>query len=221
MLTLARADHEYTRLLNTLEENRNIIVLENAEEWEDDEKPPQPTAGEKLRVPGSIVSIAERLDDELTRSLQHVDPHTAEYIERLSDEQALYTNIIRGLLYTEDLKKDTALEVPQENINRLVMRRLEHIYFKVRSVIPIYRILVNLSPPACTSRYHPRRECVETHSCQVGLGDNSSKHIFGHGCSSANIEHLSFQEQPRHHPSESLSLPSLLLCSSRPILQSS
>lgn len=113
-----------------------MIVLENAEEWEDDEKPPQPTAGDKIRIPGSIVSIAERLDDELTRSLQHVDPHTAEYIERLSDEQALYTNIIRGLLYVETLKKDTTLEVPQENLNRLVMRRLEHIYFKVSCPLP-------------------------------------------------------------------------------------
>ena len=108
-----------------------MVVLENAEEWEDDERPPQPTAGEKLRIPGSIVSIAERLDDELTRSLQHIDPHTAEYIERLSDDQALYTNIIRGLLYIENLKSDTTLEVGQENANRLVMRRLEHIYFKV------------------------------------------------------------------------------------------
>ena len=127
-----RADLEYSRLLTTLEENRNMVVLENAEEWEDDEKPPQPTAGEKLRIPGSIVSIAERLDDELTRSLQHIDPHTAEYIERLSDEQALFTNIIRGLMYIEDLKKDSTLDVGQENANRLVMRRLEHVYFKVR-----------------------------------------------------------------------------------------
>ena len=111
-----------------------MVVLENAEEWEDDEKPPQPTAGEKLRIPGSIVSIAERLDDELTRSLQHIDPHTAEYIERLSDEQALYTNIIRGLMYIEDLKKDSTLNVDQENANRLVMRRLEHVYFKVRAL---------------------------------------------------------------------------------------
>lgn len=128
---MIRANNEYTRLLSTLEENRDMIVLENAEEWEDDEKPPQPTAGEKLRIPGSIMSVAERLDDELTRSLQHVDPHTGEYIERLSDEQALYTNIIRGLLYTEELKRDSTLDVSQENINRLVMRRLEHIYFKV------------------------------------------------------------------------------------------
>lgn len=108
-----------------------MVVLENAEEWEDDEKPPQIPNDEKLRIPGSIVSIIERLDDELTRSLQHIDPHTAEYIERLSDEQALYTNIVRGLLYVEDLKKDVKLESSQENANRVVMRRLEHIYFKV------------------------------------------------------------------------------------------
>ncbi len=121
-----------------------MVVLENAEEWEDDEKPPQPTAGEKLRIPGSIVSIVERLDDELTRSLQHIDPHTAEYIERLSDEQALHTNIIRALLYVEDLAKDSKLGVPQENANRVVMRRLEHIYFKV--CIVIYRNPAELTP---------------------------------------------------------------------------
>ena len=112
-----------------------MVVLENAEEWQAEEKPPQPTTGHKLRNPGSIVSIVERLDDELTRSLQHIDPHTAEYIERLSDEQALHTNIIRALLYVEDLARDPKLETPQENANRVVMRRLEHIYFKVRNHI--------------------------------------------------------------------------------------
>lgn len=106
-------------------------MVENAEEWEDVEKPPQPAAGELLKIPGSIVSIAERLDDELTRSLQHVDPHTAEYIERLSDEQALYNNILRALLYTENLQTIDKLETPQDAANRIVMRRLEHVYFKV------------------------------------------------------------------------------------------
>ncbi len=113
-----------------LEANRDIVIVENAEAWEDDEKLPQVSAGEKLKVPGSVVSIVERLDDELTRSLQHIDPHTAEYIERLTDEQALYNKILRGMLYVEELKKDAALEVPQESVNRVVMRRVEHIYFK-------------------------------------------------------------------------------------------
>ena len=126
-----RAENEYSKLFGMLEEHRNMVVVENAEEWEDDEKPPQPAAGELLKIPGSIVSIAERLDDELTRSLQHIDPHTAEYIERLTDEQALYSNILRALLYIEDLQKNEKLETPQDGANRLVMRRLEHIYFKV------------------------------------------------------------------------------------------
>jgi translation initiation factor 3 subunit C len=126
------AEQEFGTLLKVLEANPDLVVIETAEEWEDDEKAPTPAPGEKLKIPGSIVSYVERLDDELTRSLQHIDPHTAEYIERLSDEGALYNNIVRTLLYIESLRKDETLQVPQESANRIVMRRLEHIYFKVR-----------------------------------------------------------------------------------------
>ena len=125
------AEQEFGTLLQVLESNPELVVVENAEEWEDDEKAPTITPGQKFKIPGSIVSYVERLDDELTRSLQHIDPHTAEYIDRLSDEGALYNNIVRALLYTEGLRKDTTLEISQESLNRVVMRRLEHVYFKV------------------------------------------------------------------------------------------
>lgn len=126
------AERELTLLLDTLEKNQDYIVFENAEEWEDDEKPPTLNPGEKyIKVAGSIVSYVERLDDELTRSLQAIDPHTSEYIERLQDEGGLYNIIFRGLLYYEYLKKDASLEVPQDSLNRIVMRRLEHVYYKV------------------------------------------------------------------------------------------
>jgi translation initiation factor 3 subunit C len=125
------AEQEFGNLLKVLEANRELVVIENAEEWEDDDKQPTIAAGEKFKIPGSIVSYVERLDDELTRSLQHIDPHTAEYIDRLSDEGALYNNIVRTLLYTENLRKDETLQVPQDSLNRVVMRRLEHVYFKV------------------------------------------------------------------------------------------
>jgi translation initiation factor 3 subunit C len=125
------AEQEFGNLLKVLESNRELVVIENAEEWEEDDKAPTITEGEKFKIPGSIVSYVERLDDELTRSLQHIDPHTAEYIDRLSDEGALYNNIVRTLLYTESLKKDESLQVPQDSLNRIVMRRLEHVYFKV------------------------------------------------------------------------------------------
>ena len=151
---MGRADQEFGTLLEVLEENTDIVVLENAEPWEDDEKPPQAAPGEKLRIPGSIVSIIERLDDELTRSLQHIDPHTAEYIERLSDEQALYNKIFRTLLYIEQLKTDTKLELPQENTNRIVMRRVEHIYFKACES-PILLMSSSNFNIAISSSHHP------------------------------------------------------------------
>lgn len=119
-------------MLNTLESSRDIVVVEGAEEWEDDEKPPTITPGEIFKIPGSTVSFVERLDDELTRSLQHIDPHTSEYIERLTDEAALYQALVRTLVYVENLKRNPAIELPQDSLNRVVMRRLEHVYFKVK-----------------------------------------------------------------------------------------
>ena len=131
------AEREYTQLLATLEESKNYIVIEGAEEWEDDEKAPQPAAGETFRIPGSIVSLIERLDDELTRSLQQTDPHTAEYIERLGDEQLLYSDIVRSLIYAEKMKKMENNESRQDAINRVAIRRLEHVYFKPTTVVKI------------------------------------------------------------------------------------
>lgn len=140
------AEKELSSLLQVLEENRDYVVVENAEEWDDDEKPPSLQDGEKhIKVPGSIVSYIERLDDELVRSLQSIDPHTSEYIERLQDEGALYNIIFRGLLYYEYIRKDDSLETPQDSVNRIVMRRLEHVYFKVcKLTTPIPILLLTL-----------------------------------------------------------------------------
>ncbi|OAA51533.1 eukaryotic translation initiation factor 3 [Metarhizium rileyi] len=133
------AEKELSALLTVVENNKDYVVVENVEEWDDDEKPPALQPGEKyIKVAGSIVSYVERLDDELVRSLQSIDPHTSEYIERLQDEGALYNIILRGQLYYEHLRKDAALEIPQDSVNRIVMRRLEHVYFKPAQVIKTF-----------------------------------------------------------------------------------
>ncbi|KAH7140623.1 eukaryotic translation initiation factor 3 [Dactylonectria macrodidyma] len=133
------AEKELSALLEVLQESPEYIVVEHAEEWDDDEKPPSLQPGEKyIKVAGSVVSYVERLDDELVRSLQSIDPHTSEYIERLQDEGALYNIIFRGLLYYEALRKDEALETPQDSVNRIVMRRLEHVYFKPAQVVKTF-----------------------------------------------------------------------------------
>ncbi|CAK7218071.1 Translation initiation factor 3 subunit c [Sporothrix curviconia] len=132
------AEKELTLLFKILEKNNEYVVIENAEEWDDDDKPPTLEKGQSyIKIPGSIVSYLERLDDELVRSLQNIDPHTSEYIERLTDEGALYNTIALGQLYYETLRKDASLEIPQESLNRVVMRRLEHIYFKPSQVVKI------------------------------------------------------------------------------------
>lgn len=129
------AQREFTLLLETLEQNPWLVVIEGAEEWEDDDK--QPPTDKLLKVPGSIVSLLERLDDELTRSLQQTDPHTAEYIERLTDEQSLYDDIVRASMYYESLSKVADLAKQTDSLNRIVIRRLEHIYFKPIQVAKI------------------------------------------------------------------------------------
>ncbi|GAB7351424.1 hypothetical protein MBLNU459_g2091t1 [Dothideomycetes sp. NU459] len=131
------AQQEIATLLETLETNKNLVVIESAEEWEDDEKLPTIVDGETFKIPGSVISFVERLDDELTRVLQAVDPHTAEYVERLSDEGALYADIVRAQLYAERLMADPKLEASQDTVNRIIMRRLEHLYFKPSQVVLI------------------------------------------------------------------------------------
>jgi translation initiation factor 3 subunit C len=131
------AEREFSSLLQMLESSSSYVVTEAADEWEDDEKAPQPAPDEVFKIPGSIVSSIERLDDELTRSLQQTDPHTAEYIDRLGDEQLLYNDIVRSLIYIENVKKMDKVETAPDSANRIVMRRLEHIYFKPTQVVTI------------------------------------------------------------------------------------
>ncbi|KAF4553647.1 Eukaryotic translation initiation factor 3 subunit C [Elsinoe fawcettii] len=131
------AQNELSKLLEVLESSKNLIVTEAAEEWENDDKQPEIDPKVNFKIPGSIVSLAERLDDELTRVLQAVDPHTAEYVERLSDEGALYEVLVRTMIYCERISADASLDIPKETANRAVQRRLEHVYFKPAQVIAI------------------------------------------------------------------------------------
>jgi translation initiation factor 3 subunit C len=162
--------------LEILENTQEIVVIENAEEWEDDEKLPPIAPGEIFRIPGSVVSFAERLDDELTRSLQHIDPHTAEYVERLTDEALLYAQLLRALIYVEGLKKNASLELPQESLNRVVMRRLEHVYFKVSASTNHLQTPANISA-AVPGRHNHGGEQLEGDPGQPRLRSNPSRHL--------------------------------------------
>jgi len=110
--------------LTILEANPGYIVRENAPEEDDNDKDRTPQNGEPVLIQGSIVAFIDRLDDEFTKSLQNIDPHTTDYVDRLKDEVGLYTVIVRSNACFVRLEMTDA-------ISRTTMRRLEHLYFKV------------------------------------------------------------------------------------------
>ncbi|KAK3827447.1 MAG: eukaryotic translation initiation factor 3 subunit 8 N-terminus-domain-containing protein [Benniella sp.] len=115
-------------LLTILESNPGYVVKENVPDEDDVEKDRVPENGETVFIQGSIVAIVDRLDDEFTKSLQNIDPHTTDYVDRLKDEVGLYAVIVRSNAYFQKLEQIDA-------ICRTTTRRLEHLYFKPDVVI--------------------------------------------------------------------------------------
>ncbi|KAG5519192.1 hypothetical protein PMAC_002280 [Pneumocystis sp. 'macacae'] len=121
------AEADLKKLLDILETDFSYIVLEDAEEYNEDIAPVS-KEGETIKIRGSIISFVDKLDDELVRSLQNIDPHTTDYIDRLKDETGLYSIIYRVQIYLERINAG-------DNISRIILRRLEHIYYKPEQVI--------------------------------------------------------------------------------------
>ncbi|KAG0317212.1 Translation initiation factor 3 subunit c [Dissophora globulifera] len=115
-------------LLTILEANPGYVVKENVPDEDDGDKDRVYENGETVFIQGSIVAFVDRLDDEFTKSLQNIDPHTTDYVDRLKDEVGLYAVIVRSTAYFEKLEQTDA-------ICRTSMRRLEHLYFKPDVVI--------------------------------------------------------------------------------------
>ncbi|OBZ89495.1 Eukaryotic translation initiation factor 3 subunit C [Choanephora cucurbitarum] len=122
------AEGEFNLLLSILETTSSFIIREDAEELDHEDKDVKPTAGQVIQLRGSIVSFAERLDDDYIKSLQNTDPHSVDYIDRLRDETGLYATLVRTQLYYQKI----GLE---DGISRMIVRRLEHLYYKPEQVI--------------------------------------------------------------------------------------
>ncbi|KAJ3849720.1 eukaryotic translation initiation factor 3 subunit 8 N-terminus-domain-containing protein [Lentinula lateritia] len=123
------AQNEVDQLVAIVASNPAFIVQEITEDYDDlVERSPATEKGGIVRIRGSIISFIDRLDDEFTRSLQNIDPHGTEYVDRLKDEKTLYSTICRAQAFYEQTKQDDPL-------SRVIMRRLEHIYSKPDAVV--------------------------------------------------------------------------------------
>eukprot|EP01038_Epipyxis_sp_PR26KG_P009697 gene9697-13053_t len=80
-----------------------------------------------IKVVGSVESFILRLEDEYTKSLQQINPHTQEYVIRLSDEATLLDVAESVLLYYKRILDFKAAA----NVSLLI---IEHTYYKHDSV---------------------------------------------------------------------------------------
>ena len=127
-------------LFDLLGREPSYIVQEETEDYDElEERAPDAAASNPsdriVRIRGSILSLVERLDDEFTRSLKDIDPHAVEYVERLKDEKKVYQTLARTGAYFESKQL-------KDSLDRVVMRRLDHVYGKVCGVIRTFRELL-------------------------------------------------------------------------------
>lgn len=121
---------EVDQLINIITEDSSYSVQEVTDDYDEwIERSPAHEKDGIVRIRGSIISFIDRLDDEFTKSLQNIDPHGTEYVDRLKDEKGLYATICRAQAFYEKTNQ-------LDPLARVVMRRLEHIYSKVHFVPP-------------------------------------------------------------------------------------
>ncbi|KAG6862210.1 hypothetical protein C0995_002140 [Termitomyces sp. Mi166 len=122
------AQREVDQLVSIVASDGNYSIQEVTDDYDELVERSPATEGGVVRIRGSIISFIDRLDDEFTRSLQNIDPHGTEYVDRLKDEKGLYCTICRAQAFYEKTKQD-------EPLGRVIMRRLEHIYSKPNAVV--------------------------------------------------------------------------------------
>ncbi|MEW5305255.1 MAG: hypothetical protein WDW36_007810 [Sanguina aurantia] len=119
-------------MLKLLQENPHVRVDEAVDATE--ERTEEPANNGEIRVWGNLVAFVERLDDELFKSLQVVDPHTHEYMQRLKDEPVFLALCQKVTEYLQRIGDN-------KNLPKVALRVAEHFYFKTGVVYDAMRKL--------------------------------------------------------------------------------
>ncbi|KAF5322203.1 hypothetical protein D9619_001846 [Psilocybe cf. subviscida] len=151
------AQREVDQLVSIVASDPNYSIQELTEDYDELVERSPTTEKGVVRIRGSIISFIDRLDDEFTKSLQNIDPHGTEYVDRLKDEKVLYCTICRAQAFYEKTQQS-------EPLGRVIMRRLEHIYSKPDAVIQALEAATETSSvkPSMTLAQGPTSALVQS-----------------------------------------------------------